>query len=215
MILLLLRIFIFFFSVCIIICRNRFSDQPTISSDQTVSYSISKTDARQAYAVLSDFEKSQLYFYHRMDIVLHIRYPNLKSWSPARQGVSLLNQAIEVILFFPDNIQSRIWISSQELIGQLYIKKEEILPADLSDETIPNELREFFDTNTGIIGQKIRTAVKKHLTYAYFCFENGESDDMQQRICDHITATMDGVMCTVQDNCLSMNVQNMLDDGNY
>lgn len=108
--------------------------------------------------------------------------------------------------------KERIWINQHELIGSFKILPEEVSENDIADESIPDDLREFFELNAGIINERIRIAVEKKNNYAYFSFSNNESDDLKKRIVTKLEQTIDGAMFSLCDNQLEMNVQNLLDD---
>ena len=113
---------------------------------------------------------------------------------------------------FPEEKKERIWINQHELIGSFKILPEEVSENDIADESIPDDLREFFELNAGIINERIRIAVEKKNNYAYFSFSNNESEDLKKRIVTKLEQTIDGAMFSLCDNQLEMNVQNLLDD---
>lgn len=43
--------------------------------------------------------------------------------------------------------KERIWINQHELIGSFKILPEEVSENDIADESIPDDLREFFELN--------------------------------------------------------------------
>ena len=122
------------------------------------------------------------------------------------------DQAIEVVVTLPEEKKERIWINKHELIGSFKILPEEVSENDIADESIPDDLREFFELNAGIINERIRIAVEKKNNYAYFSFSNNESDDLKKRIVTKLEQTIDGAMFSLCGNQLEMNVQNLLDD---
>lgn len=172
----------------------------------------SNMTAKEAYATFSDYEKSELYFKHRIELVLRRKYPDLITWRTAKRGVSLKNQAVEVVIALSDNREERLWLNTHELIGGFYIVPEEIPPEEVADDSIPDDLRDFLGKYAGIIDKKIRFAVEHHFNYAYFEFRNGETEEFMQKICERIAENIDGIMCSIKEKKLEMNVQNMLDE---
>lgn len=170
---------------------------------------------KEEYNKKSNLQKSEMYFNHRIDMVLKGKYPDLITWETVRSGISLKNQAIEVIVFFPENVKKHIWLTSNELIGRFNITKEEV-PEEIEryDTEPDDEIREFLIKYAGIIDRKVSFAVEKKLNYAYFEFRDGETKDFMQKVCDRLTTTLDGVMCqlNLKESKLELNVQNMLDE---
>ena len=193
--------------IIFLIMHKKNNEKSTESKPASSSTQIKDT----SYENYSDYEKSELYFHHRLEMVLKKKYPDFVSWQTTRQGVSLLNQTIEVIVVLPEEKKERLWISRSELIGSFKILLEEVPEKKIADETIPDELRDFFEVNAGIIDEKIRIAVEKKNNYAYFSF-GSESEDLKKKIVAKLEQTIDGVMFSLCDNQLEMNVQNLLDD---
>lgn len=162
------------------------------------------------YNSCSDFEKSDLYFNHRLNMVLKKKYPDLLSWRTALKGVSLLNQAIEVVVSLPDEKEERIWITANELMGSFPLWEDEIPSEDISDESVPLDMREFFEKNTSIIEKKISHAVEKKLSFAYFEFRDNETEEFMQKVTKQLAEKLDGVMVQLNDRTIELNVQNLI-----
>lgn len=198
--------------IIIIIALILLTKKNETSKNKSVSTISSAKTKDSDYENSFDYEKSELYFHHRMEMVLKKKYPELVSWRTTRQGVSLINQAIEVVVTLPEGKKERIWINQHELIGSFKILPEEVSENDIADETIPDDLREFFELNAGIINEKIEIAVEKKNNFAYFSFSNSESEDLKKKIVTKLEQTIDGVMFSLCGNQLEINVQNLLDD---
>lgn len=208
----MLELIIIIIALILFTKKNETSENKSASTISSAKTKDSDYENSSDYENRSDYEKSELYFHHRMEIVLKKKYPELISWRMTRQGVSLLNQAIEVVVTLPEEKKERIWINQHELIGSFKILPEEVSENDIADESIPDDLREFFELNAGIINERIRIAVEKKNNYAYFSFSNNESEDLKKRIVTKLEQTIDGAMFSLCDNQLEMNVQNLLDD---
>lgn len=208
--------FLFIIVVIVAVLIINYSNKKIINSikeTRSITSSSMEVTMKELYSKTTAFEKSELYFNHRLDMVIRKKYPDLITWKTVRCGVSLRNQAIEVIIYLPNNEEKRVWISSDELIGSFRIVDSE-LPEDeaLCDDEPDDEIRLFLIKYAGVIDKKIRFAVEKKIISAYFEFRDGESEEFMQKICDRLTTTLDGVMCQVKGTQLEMNVQNMLDD---
>lgn len=200
----------------IVVLIVNYSNKKTINSikeTRSITSSSEEVTMKELYSKTTDFEKSELYFNHRLDIVIRKKYPNLIFWKTVRCGVSLRNQAIEVIIYLPDNEEKRIWISSDQLIGSFHFVDSEFSEDEILCDNEPNdEIRLFLIKYASVIDKKIRFAVEKKIVNAYFEFRDGESEEFMQKVCDRLTTTLDGVMCQLRGTQLEMNVQNMLDD---
>lgn len=82
--------------------KNETSENKSASTISSAKTKDSDYENSSDYENRSDYEKSELYFHHRMEMVLKKKYPELISWRMTRQGVSLLNQAIEVVVTLPE-----------------------------------------------------------------------------------------------------------------
>lgn len=203
--------YILFFVICMgVICYVIYK-QPQSQPIQTDRNANSSYEIKGAYEVLSDYDKSELYFKHRMNMVLKNHYPDLLSWHTCRNGVSILDQAIEVTVVLPGEEEKRLWVRADELTGSFQIKKCEFNEEDVCKERLPDDMRKFFEKYSGLIDRKIRFAIENGLNYAYFEFRDDESEEFRKKICDRLEATKEGVMCQLNGKKMSINVQNMLD----
>lgn len=205
------------FAIIIVVLIVNHNDKKSLSEVQKPSESASTStiDFNTQYAKKSDLEKSELYFNHRIDMLVRKRFPDVITWQTTKSGISLKDQAIEVIISLPENKKERIWLSSDALVGSFHITNEEV-PAEISlyDSEPDEEIRNFLIKYAGVIDKKINFALEKKINYAYFEFRNGESKELMQKISDRLTSTLDGVMCqlNMKETKLELNIQNMLDE---
>lgn len=98
----MLELIIIIIALILFTKKNETSENKSASTISSAKTKDSDYENSSDYENRSDYEKSELYFHHRMEMVLKKKYPELISWRMTRQGVSLLNQAIEVVVTLPE-----------------------------------------------------------------------------------------------------------------